>query len=173
MASELEKFYELVYDIDTAMMTTRRADGHLRSRAMANQKRAAGADLWFVCRDGTAKLADLAQDPHINLTYYKDGSREWVSVSGLATVTRDREKIRELWAEDWRAWFPDEGDARHGTPDDPRMVLIGVHIHGAEFLEVNEPKPVVLFEVVKGWLTSTEPKVGEMHTITGSGSAAR
>ena len=80
MASELDKFYELVYDIDTAMMTTRRADGHLRSRAMANQKRAAGADLWFVCREGTAKLADLAQDPHINLTYYKDGSREWVSV---------------------------------------------------------------------------------------------
>ena len=110
MASELEKFYELVYDIDTAMMTTRRADGHLRSRAMANQKRAAGADLWFVCADGSAKLADLAQDPHVNLTYYRDSNREWVSVSGLATVTRDREKIRELWAEDWKVWFPDEGD---------------------------------------------------------------
>ena len=107
------------------------------------------------------------------LTYYKDGSREWVSVSGIATVTRDRDTIRQLWAEDWRAWFPDEGDPRHGTPDDPRMVLIGVQIHGAEFLEVNEPKPIVLYEVIKGWLTSTEPKVGEMHTITGSCSAAR
>ena len=171
MASELDKFYELVYDIDTAMMTTRRTDGHLRSRAMANQKRAAGADLWFVCRAGTAKLDDLAHDPHINLTYYKDGSREWVSVSGLATISRDRDKIRELYAEDWRAWFPDEGDPRHGTPDDPRMVLIGVQIHGAEFLEVNKPMPVVLFEVAKGWLTRTEPKVGEMHSI--KGSAAR
>src|SRR5688572_13397796 len=171
MASELEKFYELVYDIDVAMMTTRRADGHLRSRAMANQKRAAGADLWFVCREGTAKLADLAHDPHINLTYYKDGSREWVSVSGLATVTQDRGTIRELYAEDWRAWFPDEGDPRHGTPDDPRMVLIGVQIHGAEFLEVNKPKPVVLFELVKGWLTGTEPNIGEMHTIKGSASS--
>jgi general stress protein 26 len=169
MASELDKFYEMVYDIDTAMMTTRRADGHLRSRAMANQKRAAGADLWFVCRDGTAKLADLAQDPHINLTYYKDGTREWVSVSGLATVSRDRGKIAELYAEDWKAWFADEGDPRHGTPDDPRMVLIGVQIHGAEFLEVNKPKPVVLFELIKGWLTGTEPNVGEMHTIKGSG----
>ena len=173
MASELDKFYELVYDIDTAMMTTRRPDGHLRSRAMANQKRASGADLWFVCRDGTAKLADLAYDPHINLTYYKDGSREWVSVSGLATVTQDRAKVRELYAEDWRAWFPDEGDPRHGTPDDPRMVLIGVQIHGAEFLEVNKPKPVVLFEVAKGWLTGTEPDIGTMHKISGAGSAGR
>jgi general stress protein 26 len=135
---------------------------------MANQKRAAGADLWFVCREGTAKLADLAHDPHINLTYYKESSHEWVSVSGLATVTQDRATIRELYAEDWRAWFPDEGDPRHGTPDDPRMVLIGVQIHGAEFLEVNKPKPVVLFEIAKGWLTGTEPEIGEMHTIKGS-----
>jgi general stress protein 26 len=168
MASELEKFYELVYDIDTAMMTTRRADGHLRSRAMANQKRAAGADLWFVCRQGSAKLVDLAQDPHINLTYYKDGSREWVSVSGLATVSRDRAKIAELYAADWKMWFADEGDPRHGTPDDPRMVLIGVQIHGAEFLEVNKPTPVVVFELVKGWLTGSEPAIGQMHTIKGS-----
>jgi len=171
MASELEKFYELVYDIDTAMMTTRRADGHLRARAMANQKRAAGADLWFVCRQGTAKLADLAQDPHINLTYYKDGSREWVSVSGLATVTRDPAKIRELYAEDWKMWFADEGDPRHGTPDDPRMVLIGVQIHAAEFLEVNKPTPVILFELAKGWLTGTEPELGKMHAIRGSSAS--
>ena len=52
------------------MMTTRRADGHLRSRAMANQKRADGADLWFVTAEGTAKLRDIAHDPHVNLAYY-------------------------------------------------------------------------------------------------------
>ena len=45
------------------------------------------------------------------------------------------------------------------------MVLLGVTVHGAEFLEVNKPKPVVLFELVKGWLTGTEPKIGEMHEI--------
>jgi len=168
MANDLEKFFELVYDIDTAMMTTRRTDGHLRSRAMANQKRAAGADLWFVSAEGSAKLADLAHDPHVNLTYYRDSNREWVSVSGLATVTRDREKIRELWAEDWKVWFPDEGDPRHGTPDDPRLVLIGIEIHGAEFLEVDTPRPLIVYELVKGWLTGTEPELGEMHTIKGS-----
>ena len=94
MKSELEKFYAAIESIDTAMMTTRRADGHLRSRAMANQKRAAGADLWFVCRDGSAKLADIANDEHINLSYYRDGNREWISVSGTAVISRDRAKIR-------------------------------------------------------------------------------
>ncbi len=72
MKTELDAFYELIEDIDTAMMTTRRADGHLRSRAMANQRQANGADLWFVTADGTAKLADLAGDPHVNLSDYRD-----------------------------------------------------------------------------------------------------
>ena len=165
MATELHKFHDLIDDIEIAMMTTRRPDGHLESRAMANQKQAAGADLWFVTADGTGKLRDLAADPHVNLSYYKDGTREWMSVSGLATISRDRGKIRELYATDWKAWFPDEGDPRHGTPEDPRMVLIGVKIHAAVFLEVNKPKPIVLYEIAKGWLTGSDPKIGEMHAL--------
>ena len=108
MADTLAKLYETIDAIEIAMMTTRRADGHLRSRAMATQKPAAGADLWFV-------------------TY--------------------------------------EGDPRHGTPDDPRMVLIGVQVHAAEFLDVTKPRPVLLFEFVKGWLTGADPKFGEMHEL--------
>lgn len=165
MTPELDKFYKLIDDIDIAMMTTRRADGHLESRAMANQKRAAGADLWFVSRDGTAKVSDIQADPHVNLAYYKDRTREWISVSGIAKLSRDRSTIRELHAPDWKMWFPDEGDPRHGTPDDPRMVLIGVDIHAAVFLELDKPQPVVLYELVKGWLTGTEPDLGEMHRI--------
>ena len=45
MKSDLEKLYSHIADIEVAMMTTRRADGHLESRAMANQKPAGGADL--------------------------------------------------------------------------------------------------------------------------------
>jgi general stress protein 26 len=165
MSSELDKFYELIEDLEIGMMTTRRPDGHLESRAMANQKRAAGADLWFVTGEGSGKLKDIEADPHVNLAYYKDRTREWISVSGIATISRDRAKIRELYAPDWSIWFPDEGDPRHGTPEDPRFVLIGVRVHAAVFLEVNKPQPVVLFEMAKGWLTGTEPELGEMHRL--------
>ena len=119
------------------MMTTRREDGHLESRPMATQKRATGADLWFVAAEGAGKLADIERDPHVNLAYYKDRTREWISVSGLATLSRDREKIRELFAPDWKIWFGEEGDPRHGTADDPRLVLIGVEIHAASFLDIS------------------------------------
>lgn len=165
MTKPLDKLYDMIDDIEIAMLTTRRPDGHLESRAMANQKRAEGADLWFVTTEHTAKLRDIVHDPHVNLAYYKDRTREWVSVSGLARISRDRQIIHELYATDWKMWFPDEGDPRHGTPDDPRMVLIGVDVHAAVFLEVDKPQPVVLYELVKGWLTGEMPDVGNMHRV--------
>lgn len=165
MKHDLEQLYSHIDDIEIAMMTTRRPDGHLESRAMATQKRAAGADLWFVTKEDTAKLRDIGGDPHVNLAYYKDRTREWISVSGIATPTRDRAKIHELYAPDWKMWFADEGDPRHGTRDDPRMVLIGVSVHAAVFLEMDKPQPVVLFELVKGFVTGEEPDLGQMHHI--------
>jgi general stress protein 26 len=162
---DLSRLYEQIDDIQIAMMTTRRTDGHLQSRPMATQKRAAGADLWFVTRVGMPKLVDIQNDPHVNLAYYKDRTAEWVSVSGVASISRDRQRIHELYATDWRAYFPNEGDPRHGTADDPRMVLIGVDVHAAVFLEVTKPQPVVLFEVIKGWVTGTEPEIGEIHQV--------
>jgi len=165
MKSELTKLYDHIDDIEIAMMTTRRPDGHLVSRAMATQKRADGADLWFVTLDDSPKLREIAADQHVNLAYYKDRTREWVSVAGIATITRDRAKIHELYAPDWKAWFPKGDDPRHGTEDDPRLVLIGVDVHAAVFLEVNKPQPVVLFEVVKGMITGSTPEIGETHRI--------
>jgi general stress protein 26 len=165
MNDDLSKLFQHIDEIEIAMMTTRRADGHLQSRAMATQRRTSGADLWFVTTDGTQKLLDLHADPHVNLSYYKDRTREWISVSGIASISRDRDKIHELYAPDWKLWFAEGGDPRHGTKDDPRMVLIGVDVHAAVFLEVNKPQPVVLYEVIKGWVTGTSPELGEMHHV--------
>ena len=166
MKKKLKQFYDMVEDIDTAMFTTRRRDGHLVSRPMANQAAAKGADLWFVTSKDTSKIEDLEYDPHVNLSYYKDRTREWVSVSGLAKISTDRRKIRELYRPDWRAWFGDEGGEHDGTADDPRIILIGVDIETATFMEVNKPQPVVLFELVKGLVTGKAPEIGETQVVT-------
>lgn len=165
MKDELKTLYGMVESIEIAMMTTRRPDGHLESRAMATQKPAAGADLWFVTLDGSGKLRDIEADPHVNLSFYKDRTREWISVSGIGKISRDRAKIRELYAADWKMWFTEGDDPRHGTPDDPRMVLIGIDVHAAVFLEMDKPQPVVLYDLAKGWLTGNSPDLGEMHRL--------
>jgi len=161
----VEKLYDLIDEIEVAMFTTRRADGMLVSRPMATQKRASGADLWFVTSRESEKLIEIGEDPHVNLAYYKDRTREWVSASGRARIVDDRAKIRELYEPDWRAWFGDEGGPNDGTPEDPRIVLIAVDVDMAMYLEVNKPQPVVLFEVVKGMLTGNKPDIGEVVEV--------
>jgi general stress protein 26 len=163
---KLDQMYGLVEGIEVAMLTTRRPDGHLVSRPMATQVRAAGADLWFVTDGETHKLDELVHDPHVNVSYYKDRTREWVSVSGTARVVNDRAKIHELYRPDWKAWFPDDGPGRDGGPDDPRLTLIAVDADTVVYMVSNEPRPVVLFEVVKGMITGQTPDVGETHVLS-------
>lgn len=79
----------------------------------------------------SGKLDDLIADPQVNLAYYKDSSREYVSISGLAHVTQDKALIHQLYKPDWKAWLGDEGGDRNGGPDDPRIALIEVKANSA------------------------------------------
>ena len=163
---KLDELYALIDGIEIAMFTTRRADGQLVSRPMATQERVTGTDLWFVTDILSSKLDDLAYDSHVNLAYYNNKSREWVSVAGTAQVTQDRNLIRELYKPDWKAWFGDEGGTRDGGPGDPRLALILVEAQSVEYLVVDKPRPIVLFEVVKGMVTGSTPDVGEQRHLT-------
>jgi len=168
LSKKLDNLYELIDGIEIAMFTTRRPDGHLVSRPMATQTQAEGSDLWFVTDIESHKLDELEFDPHVNLAYYRDRTREWVSVSGTATVSRDRRAIHELYQPDWKAWFGDEGGERNGGPDDPRLALILVDVESVTYLKVDKPHPVVLFEVVKGMVTGSRPDIGEEQQVSGA-----
>jgi general stress protein 26 len=168
LSKKLDDLYKLIEGIEIAMFTTRRPDGYLVSRPMATQTQAEGSDLWFVTDVESHKLDELELDPHVNLAYYRDRTREWVSVSGTATVSQDRRAIRELYRRDWKAWFGDQGGARDGGPEDPRLALILVDVDSVTYLKVNKPAPLVLFEVAKGMVTGTPPKVGAQRVVTGA-----
>jgi general stress protein 26 len=167
LGKKIEDLYGLIEGIEIAMFTTRRPDGHLVSRAMATQTQAEGTDLWFVTDIESNKMDELAFDPNVNLSYYRERTREWVSVSGTAMVSQDRMAIHELYQPDWKAWFGDEGGERNGGPDDPRLALILVEVHSVTYLKVDKPKPLVLFELVKGMVTGTPPNIGKQREVSG------
>jgi len=168
LGKKLKELYQLIDGIEIAMFTTRRQDGRLVSRPMATQTQAEGSDLWFVTDIESHKLDELEFDPQVNLAYYRDRTREWVSVSGTASVTQDRGAIHELYRKDWKAWFGDQGGERDGGPDDPRLALISVDVDSVVYLKVDKPAPLVLFEVAKGMVTGTPPDVGAQRKVSGS-----
>jgi len=162
---KLDDLYKLIDGIETAMFTTRRQDGHLVSRAMQTQQRTAGTDLWFVTNWFGPKLDEIALDPHVNVSYYKDRTREWVSVSGTAIITRDKDLIHGLYKPDWKAWFGDEGGDKDGGPDDPRLTLILVEAHTVTYSKKDRATPLVLFEIAKAMVTGSPPKVADERTL--------
>jgi general stress protein 26 len=167
-SKKIDDLYELIDGIETAMFTTRRPNGQLVSRPMATQDRIEGCDLWFVTNADTHKLDELALDPHVNCAYYKNKSREWVSVSGIAHVSKNRSRIRQLYKEEWKAWFGDEGGDRDGGPNDPRIAFIMVEAESATYMKVNKSRPIVLFEALKAKVTRSPVGVGEIREVTGA-----
>ena len=166
LEKKLDDLYKLIDGIEVAMVTTRRADGHLVSRPMQTQRRTTGTDLWFMTNVESEKFEELARDPHVNLAYYKDRTREWVSVSGHAILSRDRDLIESLYQPDWKAWLGDTGDGkRDGGPHDPRIGLILIEADSVVYSKSDRPMPVVLFQVVKSMITGDPPKVADLREL--------
>lgn len=163
---KLDQLYELIDGIEIAMLTTRTPSGALVSRPMQTQARRAGTDLWFMTSLESGKIDELTSDPQVNLGYYKDGTREYVSVSGRARVIQDAALIHELYKPDWKAWLGDEGGERDGGPDDPRIALIEVVAESAYYLKATKPKLLTLFSVAAAMVTGDPPKAGDMGELS-------
>jgi|SRR5690606_1981210 len=162
---KLDELYNLIEKIEVAMLTTRRPDGFLVSRPMASQKREPMADLWYVTDIESHKLDELEHDPHVNLAFFDTESWEWVSVSGTARVSTDRERIRALYQPDWKAWFGELDEVRDGGPNDPRLALILVTADTVIYMKREKSKPMVLFELARSMVTGDRPDIGDVKRV--------
>ena len=166
LEKKLDDLYGLIDGIETAMLTTRRADGSLVSRAMQTQRRTNGADLWFMANGESEKFDEIANDPHVNVAYFRDRTREWVSVSGHAILSRDRDLIDSLYKPDWKTWLGDTGDGRRdGGIHDPRIALILVEADAVTYWKKDRPMPAVLFQMLKSRVTGEKPRLGDQREL--------
>ncbi|WP_242928090.1 pyridoxamine 5'-phosphate oxidase family protein [Pontibacter vulgaris] len=154
----LQTLIDKIKDIDIAMMTTVEDDGCLRSRPMRNQTVKEDGVIWFFTGYESGKSHELQNDSHVNLSYSKPDDNLYVSVSGKATLTKDKQKIDELWNPALKAWFP-EGK------DDPNIGLIKVTIDKAEYWDSPNSAVVHLIGVAKAAITGEQYKPGENKKI--------
>ena len=76
-------------------------------------------NLWFLSASDSRKNQELALDPSVRLYFQGSKHSDFLQLNGQATVTRDREKIKELWSSMIQTWFT-EGI------NDPRITVIKV-----------------------------------------------
>jgi general stress protein 26 len=151
---QLGKLGEFIKGISVAMLTTTDDDGSLQSRPMATHQAEFDGDLWFFTWADAPKVEELQRHPQVNVSFADPARQHYVSVSGSATLTRERQKMEELWSPWFRTWFP-------RGPDDPNLALLQVHVEQAEYWDVPSSAMVQLFGVVKATLTGQPSQTGE------------
>jgi general stress protein 26 len=155
----IAKVAELIKDINVAMMTTEAEDGLLHSRPMATQKTEFDGTLWFFTGLSTGKINEIAWNPEVNLSFAEPKDTRYVSASGTAEIVNDRAKMKELWSDIYKAWFP------QGI-DDPDLCLMKVEVTFAEYWDVPSGKMVQVFGFLKALATGERLKMeGESHGV--------
>ena len=155
--SELEIVTTILKAGRTASITTRTADGALHSRPLGVVQDDFTGTLWFFTADPSAKTADIAAHPEVNVSV-GDG-KGWLSFSGTAKVSRDQAKIDEYW-NPWAAAYFEDGR------EDPAVALLEVDVATIEYWDLDKPAIAQVFELVKGLITRKAPDVGDSGTLT-------
>ena len=133
--------YDLLSGFSTAMLVSNDQAGRMHARPMAIAELRADADAYFATSIKSPKVAEIQNFPEVLVSF--QSASQFASVSGTATLVKDREIIDRLWSEEWRVWFP-------GGKDDPELVLIKVDAREGEFWDNSGTKGLsYVFEGLK------------------------
>ena len=157
--TDIDKLWDVIKNLEVAMLTTEDTDGVLRSRPMATQQVGFDGYLWFFTQASAHKVDDVQHHRQVNVSYVDSDKNRYISNSGKAQVVRDSEKARQLWKPYLRAWFP------NGV-DDVEVALLKVEVHQAEYWDSPSSKMVQLLTFLKSVTTGESPKTPRPGKIT-------
>lgn len=146
-----EKVWALMEKIGFCMLASR--DGEdIRARPMAAYVEEEDGKVYFLTDKESAKEEEIAARPQVCLAFADAGAQKYVSVSGDATLSNDRERIRKIWSPAAKAWWD--------GPDDPAIRLLAVTPRDAQYWD----SPGTVLSSVKmaaAIVTDSRPAVGE------------
>jgi general stress protein 26 len=152
-AEAKRKVWEMIKDVEVAMMVTQDEEGHFRGRPMRAVNREFDGVLWFFATAGSHVVGEAGGDGRVLLAYSDPSSQNYVAVSGTAEVVKDTAKQKQLWSEPLRVWFP-------GGAEDPKIALIRVECEGAEYWDSPSSTLVHAYGYIKAVTTGEAPHPG-------------
>ena len=159
----LSNIQDMIKDIRIAMLATTAEDGSLFSRPMATQETRFQGELWFLTRQDSGKVEEIRHDAHVNVSYVDIKNNNFVSLSGRAQVSKDAQKIHELWNPLYKAWFPN-------GEKDPEISVLRVVIEEAEYWSAPSSAIARNYQLLKASITKDGSQVGEHERVLLVGS---
>ena len=155
----IEKFKEIVKHESTCLFTTQLTQVPLTTRPMSIKKVCDQGNFWFLSPSDSDKNREISNDPRVQLFISNTSNYEFLSLYGQATISRDREKIEELWSDIAKAWFP-EGK------DDPRVTVIKVAPEQGFYWDTKDGKLVSMVKILASAVTGKTLQEGVEGTIS-------
>lgn len=153
--SDFEKLREMIKDIDLCMLTTVDESNDLHSRPMSvNGDVDENGDLWFFTSSNSHKASEIQRTPNVNVSFIDTRKQQYVSVSGIAELVLDRQKIKELWKPVLKAWFPD-------GPEQADIALLKVQLKKAEYWDGPSSTIAQAVSFVSAIVTGKQVELGE------------
>lgn len=160
--TEANKVYDILKGFSTAMFVTLGHGGRPSAKPMhVAQLDEKAHEVWFLTSQYGTLADELARDTVVLLVFQNDTSA-YVSVSGRAHIVRDTAKVRELWKEPYKVWFP-------RGPEDPEITLVAVDLIEAEYWDNRGMNKLqYLFEAAKAYMQGHKPDVvdADQHATT-------
>ena len=113
------------------------------ARPMAVQEVDDAGDLWFLSADDSYKNAELNLDAQVRLLFQGGAHSDFMLLDGVATVSRDKARIKELWKPIMKTWFT-EGQ------DDARITVIKVTPTGGYYWDTKHGMAVAGIKMLLG-----------------------
>ena len=158
--NDLEKLREMIKDIDFCMLTTIDEEGDPHSRPMSsNGDIDPNGDLWFFTQASSHKVNEVASQPKVNVSFADPDNQRYVSVTGVAQLVRDQEKIDELWRPEFKMWFPK-------GKDDPEVALLCVSLEKGEYWDSPSSTIGYALSFVSSLITGKKPDLGENQKVS-------
>lgn len=116
----VERIETTVKKADTCFFCTHTSISETNGvRPMAVREVDEAGNLWFLSADDSHKNQEIAADPRVDLYFQGSAHSDFLHLAGNATISRDKNRIKELWSPLVKTWFT-EG------LDDPRITVIKV-----------------------------------------------
>lgn len=139
-----EHLLALVRTFMAAMLVTVDPGGAFHGVPMAVAQVDDSGDLWFATSITSDKAKEIEADSRVLVTM--QSSMSYVSLAGEGVIVRDQAKIKELWSESWRVWFPK-------GPTDADIALVQVKPNQGEFWDQKGTKGLrFLFNAAKAYV---------------------
>lgn len=114
----VKKIKEIVDNAKSCFFCTN-PDSDSHTRPMSVQQIDENGNLWFLSASDSHKNLELTIDPTVRLYFQGSKHSDFLYLDGFATVSKDKNKIKELWEFVMSTWFT-------GGIDDPRITVIKV-----------------------------------------------